>query len=94
MDGIEGETDIIGVIGGVQIIDVVIRIIGATCIMGAIGARSDTKGGWRGMKWAPNMNVFELGLWSRDGVVWIWCVEERMGRFSLKTTSQLMNFFW
>jgi hypothetical protein len=45
VDRIEGETDIIGAIGGVQIIDVVIGIIGATCIMGAIGARSDTRGG-------------------------------------------------
>jgi hypothetical protein len=62
--------------------------------MGVIGARSDTRGGRRGMRWTPNMNVSELGLWSRDGVVWIWCVKERMGRFSLKTTSQLMKTFW
>jgi hypothetical protein len=34
--------------------------------MGAIGARSDTKGGWRGMRWTPIMNVFELSLWSKD----------------------------
>jgi hypothetical protein len=46
------------------------------------------------MRWTPTMNVSKLGLWSRDGVVWIWCVEERMGRFSLKMTSRLMKTFW
>ncbi len=88
VDGIEGEIGIIGAIGGVGIIDVIIGIIGATCV------GSDSRGGRRGMRWTPTMNVSKLGLWSRDGVVWIWCVEERMGRFSLKMTSRLMKTFW
>ncbi len=63
MDGIEGEINITSAIGGRGIIDATTWITGARCVR---CARSDTKGGWRGMRWTPIMNVFELSLWSKD----------------------------
>jgi hypothetical protein len=44
VDGIDSKIGIIGPIGGARIIDVGTRITSATCIMGAIGARSYTRG--------------------------------------------------